>query len=177
MIKKICEYFAIFLSVLFLTFCVFLADVITCNDKYTENAGKNIVVLTGGRHRISYMLRLLREHNPQNIFISGVHEKTTLKNIFGNTDLTGVQIILGRQAKNTEGNAIEIREWVKNNGINSIVLVTSDYHMRRSRMEIRHVCADLQVFPCAVKSKFNWRFIKNCLHEFYKVIYVYCKNF
>ena len=177
MVKKICECFAVFLAVLFLAFCVFLADVVTYDDEYPARACENMVVLTGGRHRISYMLHILSKHQPANILVSGVHEKTSLRDIFGNVDLKGINVALGRQAKNTAGNAVEVSEWAKANGIHSIILITSDYHMRRGISELRHVNPNLKIFPCAVKSQFNWYFLQSCSKEFYRMIYVYWKNF
>lgn len=177
MIKKTCELFAILTALLFFAFCMFLVLVTDYSTECSPNVCNDMVVLTGGRHRISHMLHLMREHKPRNIFISGVYEKTTLKNLFGDADLKDVCVILGRQARNTEGNAAEISAWVKQHNISSVMLVTSDYHMKRGILELKHACADLKIFPCAVKSEFNWHFIKNCLYEFCKVIYVYCKNF
>ncbi len=176
MVKRICEFIAIFVAVLFFAFCIFLADVVTYDETYPADSCENMVVLTGGRHRISRMLHVLDTYKPANIFISGVYEKTTLKNIFGNVDVSGIHIILGKQARNTTGNALEISEWVKLNNITSIILITSDYHMKRGMLELKHQSPNLKIFPCAVKSKFNWHFLQNCAKEFYKTIYVCFKN-
>jgi uncharacterized SAM-binding protein YcdF (DUF218 family) len=134
-------------------------------------------VLTGGHNRISYAIGSANVYKPKNIFISGVYEKTTFKDIMQNRSTNGARVILGRKAQNTQENATEINDWIKQNNISEILLITSDYHLPRSIAELRHVNSDLKIFPCAVKSEFNLRFIGRCLKEFHKVTYVYIRNF
>ena len=38
---------------------------------------------------------------------------------------------------NTNGNAIEAKQWIEQNGIKTITLVTANYHMPRSLLEFK----------------------------------------
>ncbi|MDR1375412.1 MAG: YdcF family protein [Holosporaceae bacterium] len=153
---------------------IFIWNAISYEDRHDSRLA-NIVVLTGGRNRITHALHSVGDGEQSNIFISGVYEKTSLQDIFGDMKIDGARIILGREAKNTEGNATEIISWVKTNGIGEILLITSDYHMYRSIIELKHVGGKLRICPCAVKSKFNFNFLRNCIKEFHKVAYVHLK--
>lgn len=154
--------------------------------KQIDEPCDNIVILTGGRYRIRHIFNTVRDSEnfkPKNIFISGVHSKTSLKDIFvANMDLKNDQwlekikqcnFILGKNAHNTIENAEEIDEWVRDNSIKKVVLVTSDYHMRRSMMILKYKNRDLEVIPCAVRS-FHKRSL-TYLEESLKIIYTWIK--
>ena len=81
--------------------------------------------------------------------------------------------VLGKDARNTLENAEEVGEWVSRNNINKIVLVTSDYHMRRSMMILKHKNPKLEIIPCAVKSKRKGYLAY--LEESLKIIYTWIK--
>ena len=51
------------------------------------------------------------------------------------------------RARNTIGNAIEARRWVRKHGFRSVLLVTSNYHMPRTMVEFRHAMRDVEVVP------------------------------
>lgn len=128
---------------------------------------ENIVVLTGGKNRIALAFDSVKRFHAKNILISGVYKSTTLQDIVGDKDFEDVNIILGYEALNTEGNAEEIRGFVQDMGITSIVLVTSDYHMRRSLYEVKKHNENLIIFPLKVVSTFNLKFLILSFKEFY----------
>ncbi|MDR2107351.1 MAG: YdcF family protein [Holosporaceae bacterium] len=130
----------------------------------------NVAVLTGGRSRVFHALRSAEKCNPKNIFISGVHAKTTLKDILPEGEMKNVRIILGKKAKNTRENALEINEWSEKNNISEILLITSDYHMPRSISELKRVNGRLKILPYPVKSEPNLKFMWHCIKEFHKII-------
>ena len=45
-------------------------------------------------------------------------------------------VTLGYQAIDTQSNAIETAEWLRRERVKSLRLVTSDWHMRRARLEL-----------------------------------------
>jgi uncharacterized SAM-binding protein YcdF (DUF218 family) len=51
---------------------------------------------------------------------------------------------------NTLGNAIEIRKWAERRGFQSLVVVTSNYHMPRALAEIRHQIPQATLLPFPV---------------------------
>lgn len=97
-----------------------------------------IIVLTGGRNRISEGIKLLNDNLADKLFISGVPENISIRQIEKQAGIAAedeTKIELGRKAKNTIENAIETEEWIKKNDIKSIRLVTSSYHIPRSLQE------------------------------------------
>jgi uncharacterized SAM-binding protein YcdF (DUF218 family) len=134
-------------------------------------------VLTGDSKRITHAFHSVEAYKPKNIFISGVYEKTTLKDISQNRHLKNVGIILGKQAKNTKENALEIDKWAMENNISEILLITSDYHITRSILELKHVNGGLKIYPHEVKSDINLKFVWQCIKEFHKIVYVCIRNF
>ena len=45
-------------------------------------------------------------------------------------------VTLGYQAIDTQSNALETAEWLRRQRVESVRLVTSDWHMRRARLEL-----------------------------------------
>ncbi|MBH0237205.1 YdcF family protein [Methylobrevis sp. L22] len=110
-----------------------------------------IVVLTGGSDRISGGMALLREGHGRRLLISGVHPETSAAQI-ARVTATGPSILdccvdLDRRAANTIGNAVETARWASQHGFNSLIVVTSAYHMPRSMMELGHAMPDRQLIP------------------------------
>lgn len=113
-----------------------------------------IVVLTGGTGRVHEALALLNAKKASTLFISGIGKGANLNTtliLSGNLpdnilDLIG-QIQLGFEAENTRENAKEIAQWVKQNNIRSIRLVTSNYHTPRSLLEVTSELPDIKIIP------------------------------
>lgn len=110
----------------------------------------SIVVLTGGPGRIEKGLEFFAAGKSKYFFISGAHPDVLVKEIAalwkGKEPLPSCCIILGHKATTTTENAEETEEWTKNNEIKSILLVTSDYHMARARMELTHAMPNVQIW-------------------------------
>ena len=117
---------------------VLFARYINSYEIDTNTKTDAIIVLTGGRNRISEGIRLLNENLADRLFISGVPENISIRQIEKQAKIKADdenKIELGRKAKNTIENAIETEEWIKKNNIKSIRLVTSSYHIPRSLQE------------------------------------------
>jgi uncharacterized SAM-binding protein YcdF (DUF218 family) len=131
----------IFLWLVF--FLQFFSSIPLVNLNKTEHADA-IIVLTGGDKRLAVGFDLLSKGYATLLFVSGVNQSVTLFDIWQlsqkrglsvNSKLINCCVELGYNALNTRGNAIESVEWIEKNKINSILLVTSNYHMRRSYLE------------------------------------------
>ena len=100
-----------------------------------------IVVLTGGFQRIDQAVELLQTGAGKRLLISGVHPSTTGGQIRRNTqssaDLFKCCVDIGHDAIDTIGNANETANWIRDNGYRSILVVTNNYHMPRSLLELR----------------------------------------
>jgi uncharacterized SAM-binding protein YcdF (DUF218 family) len=132
------------------------------NSVPDDRAGA-IVVLTGGPHRVNVGFSLLAEHHSEKLLISGVNKKVSAAKLLslwreGNSGRPNPDggITLGYEARNTAENAREASEWIRQNGISSICLVTADYHLPRAIMEFNNLMPDLQISPYAVKAQ-TWR--------------------
>jgi uncharacterized SAM-binding protein YcdF (DUF218 family) len=109
-----------------------------------------IVVLTGGRFRLESGLDLLEEGKARKLFVSGVNQRVdreALLRVFGPVpDWTSCCIVLGHDADNTVGNARETAGWMRREGYRSLRLVTSWYHMPRSRLEFGRAMPGVRLF-------------------------------
>lgn len=113
-----------------------------------------IVVLTGGSERIGDAIDLLAQGYGQRLLISGVNERTSRDEIArlnpGQRRLFSCCVDLDYRARNTIGNAIETRRWVREHGFRSVIVVTSNYHMPRTLIELDHVLPRARKVPYAV---------------------------
>jgi uncharacterized SAM-binding protein YcdF (DUF218 family) len=125
-----------------------------------------VVVLTGGSRRIAAGLELLVRGEGRKLLISGVHPDVMKAEIASvdprAVDLSECCVILDYQATDTIGNAQETARWMKQEGFNSLTLVTGTYHMPRSLAEFRRAMPGVRivaypVFPENFKREAWWR--------------------
>lgn len=113
-----------------------------------------IVALTGGEDRIDEAVRLLVEGHGSRLLISGVNAKTSKDALQSQApapaELYDCCIDLGREARDTIGNATETQAWVEQHGFRTLIIVTSGYHMPRSIAELRRVLPGVALVPHAV---------------------------
>lgn len=110
-------------------------------------AADGIVVLTGGRDRIPDAVRLLMDNKGRRLLISGVNDRTSITDLVRIEpklhDLMECCVDLGRKATNTVGNAIETAQWAREKGYQSLLIVTSHYHMPRALQQIHALAPTL----------------------------------
>lgn len=136
-----------------------------------------VIVLTGGHGRITTGLNLFSQERAKHLFISGVHETVKKKEILnmwhGQTPLPKCCVTLGYEAKTTISNASEVKEWAKKNDIQSIILVTNDYHMSRAMLEFNYAMPSVTIHPHMIVGDIdfsNQSFWKNSLIEYNKLL-------
>lgn len=110
------------------------------------------VVLTGGSNRVHEGLALLAARRSPYLFISGVYpgvDAAEMVRLAGGADVwVPCCITLGYRARDTVGNAEEVAGFIHRSGVRSIRLVTSNYHMRRARLEFsRTMPSGLVIIP------------------------------
>ncbi|MBY0447997.1 MAG: YdcF family protein, partial [Hyphomonadaceae bacterium] len=76
-------------------------------------------------------------------------------------ELIACCVDLGREASDTIGNASETAAWATAHGYNTILLVTEDYHMPRSLLELQLAMPAVRIIPYPVASRLSkpslWR--------------------
>jgi uncharacterized SAM-binding protein YcdF (DUF218 family) len=144
------------LVVLALGFFLFVSKVPDEEVNLTRNAD-GIVVLTGAANRIPDALELLNAKHGKRLLISGVHPTTRAKEIARlmplNQQVFDCCVDLDRSALNTFGNALETRRWARERGFNSLIIVTSNWHMPRAMVELAHQLPDVVLIPYPVLSE------------------------
>ena len=107
------------------------------------------VVLTGAQGRIMHGMIMLYEGRINKLFISGVDEDVPAQDLF--TSAGGAlgqqlykrfksQITLGKDAKSTRGNAIEVRKFItKDPRDKKLIIITTNYHIPRGIHEFHRV--------------------------------------
>ncbi len=125
--------FALIYIVGFVAFVYFSAQ---DNQNLKIDSNSLVVIVTGGGDRIKEGIKLANEYDAY-ILISGVYSKSSVRDIL---EINGIdkepqpeKLFVGHFAQNTKENAIEADICVSNNGLNRIVLVTSNYHGLRSK--------------------------------------------
>lgn len=112
-----------------------------------------IVVLTGGPGRVQRGIDLLAAGDARRMLVSGVDRRVRPADIAATyhvgPDLLA-RIDLGRSAVDTRSNALETRRWIAAHQYRSVRLITTDWHMRRARFELRQVLNGVKVVRDAV---------------------------
>lgn len=119
-----------------------------------------IVALTGGDgDRLTTGMKLLQEGRGRRLLISGVNPKVEDKDVYdvldGAPELIACCVDLGRQAKDTLGNASETAKWAGRNGFSRLIVVTDDYHMPRSLAELHVAMPEAQLIPYPVATRLS----------------------
>ena len=123
----------------------------------SESRTDAIVVLTGGAGRLRQGLELLAQQKAQKLFVSGVYRGVDVEELLIISQQSPEElqccVILGYEADNTEGNAIETANWMREQGFTSLRLVTASYHMPRSLLEFRRAMPEMTIIPHPIMSK------------------------
>jgi uncharacterized SAM-binding protein YcdF (DUF218 family) len=115
-----------------------------------------IVALTGGGSRLDVAVALFEKGKGERLLISGVNTQTTkreLKKLLHGKRRFDCCADLGYAAENTFGNAKEAAAWTRFHHFQSILIVTSRYHMPRAIAEFRDVMPDVKRIPYPVEAE------------------------
>jgi uncharacterized SAM-binding protein YcdF (DUF218 family) len=113
-----------------------------------------IIVLTGGQSRIDAALDLLKSGKGRRLLISGVNptaSREALRVATGaDTALFECCVDIDNAALDTIGNAEESAKWVEQHAYGSVILVTNNYHMPRSLLEMHRLLQKARLEPYPV---------------------------
>jgi len=143
---------ALLVAAVMLGFLVFAnATTRPVNDASPRAAA--IVALTGGAQRIRAAGQLLQSKQAGRLLISGVNRvvsRAKLRRMLAiDSELFACCVDIDYAAQNTRGNAVETRKWAMKHEFDSLIVVTSSYHMPRSLTELSHLlpAVDLLAYP------------------------------
>ena len=124
-----------------------------------EIQSEALVVITGDRNRISKALELLQNQPHTWLLISGVSKKASLPELavlhaeplkLNPSQLD--RIVLDSNATSTVENAQETEKILQEKGAQSMILITSDYHMLRA-LNVFKKWVNAKIIPFAVGSE------------------------
>lgn len=131
----------------FLWFTTLLPTTAVSDERSTDA----IVVLTGGSDRLGVALDLLSAEKAGKLFVSGVYRGVDVRQLLDlsqhSPEDLSCCVVLGYEADNTRGNAVETAAWMKDQGFTSLRLVTATYHMPRSLLEFHRLMPDIEIVP------------------------------
>ena len=123
-----------------------------------EQTTDAVIVPTGGAGRIAQGLQVLDDGLAERMLVSGVDREVRPEEFAAEFEVDDAQmeccVTLGFAAVDTRSNAAEIAQWVVDNEVKSLRLVTTDWHMRRAANELdRTLPGDVTVVRDAVPSE------------------------
>ena len=131
-------------------------SLIPSEEVQLDRKADGIVVLTGAAARIPDAIELLADERGKRLLISGVYRATKSREIGRTTPLYSKYfsccIDLDRSALNTFGNALQTKRWAHEHNFNSLIVVTSNWHMPRAMAELKHQLPEVTLIPYPVIS-------------------------
>jgi len=178
LLKRFIKLTSVIVFLWLMGFSVFLFSIPAKPSKnYLETEA--FIIFTGGTNRVSTGIEEFTKSKADKILISGVGINVSKADIVSrlpeihenlNND---EKIVLGRIANSTFSNATETAIFVQLNKVKSITVVTSNYHMPRSRILLANKIPDTQVeyLPIVTKEKGQFfRKIGLLLSEYHKSV-------
>jgi uncharacterized SAM-binding protein YcdF (DUF218 family) len=173
---------AVLTGALFFGGFLYFADVVTSLSAPPDVKADAIVVLTGGSQRLNQAIDLLSRGAGERLLISGVHPSTTRNQIRRLTEspdrIFSCCVDIGYEALDTVGNAAETVDWIRKHDYRRVLVVTNNYHMPRSLLELRRAdpVTDFIAYPVVnsdLKAR-NWfadpQTLRVMLSEYLKII-------
>ena len=137
-----------------------------------------------GLTAVELMAKVLRESEDKVTIVATGPQTNVASLLLAHPELKD-KIQLGYMADSTYTNALETSQWIKENQLNNIILVTSFYHMPRSLLEMHHRLPNLEVtpysiFPRQIGESTHWIYTNyawQLLLEYNKFLITYSKYF
>ena len=135
-------------------FALFATHVSELTTPENPAAADAIIVLTGGQSRIDAALDLLKSGKGERLLISGANPSSGREALRAATgadkQLFKCCVDIDHAALDTIGNAEESAKWVEQHAYSSVILVTNNYHMPRSLLEMHRLLANARLDPYPV---------------------------
>jgi uncharacterized SAM-binding protein YcdF (DUF218 family) len=114
-----------------------------------------MLVLGGDPEREDFAAEFARQHPNLSIWVSGVGNPRNTEEVFFKAGVSSELLHIDQSARDTVTNFTTLVDKLRAQGINSVYLITSDYHMRRARVigEIVFGSRGIALKPVSVPSK------------------------
>jgi len=171
----------LFLILVLSHFIFFLLLVKNFKSDYTTiKSIDSIVVLTGDKFRISKGMEILSNGIGEKLLLSGVNKNIKLTNIMNEfpkyKNFFDCCVEIENISSNTFENSRETFLWLEKNKYNSVLIVSSDYHMPRAKLEFEKFLNTKNTYYHPVNSNNNLkgiRKIKKLFLEYVKYMRTY----
>ncbi len=148
-IKKFFKWTFILLALYTLFGFVYFTNAIPMQPATMSSAPQGIAVFTGTRARLEEGFETLRRYPDSRLLISGVNQGTSVSQLIRASRARccppAERVTLDYKAQDTAENAQETAKWARANNVQKLFLVTSNYHMPRSILELNHSAPDLDI--------------------------------
>ena len=146
-------FYSIILLILlfFLYFLKYFIEVhSSAKNNYQNKSYDAAVVLTGDKYRINKGLELIKEDIVNKLLISGVNKDINkyqiAKQYINFKELFNCCIEIENKSRNTFENARESYLWMKNNNFKSLIIISSSYHLPRTKLEFSRFIKEENIF-------------------------------
>jgi uncharacterized SAM-binding protein YcdF (DUF218 family) len=131
---------------LWFTGLVLFTSIIPSAPPQTVITTDGIAIFTGGKTRLHVALDLFQQQKGNYLLISGVNPDSTLPQVIKTLPHRD-HITLDYNALDTHGNAEQTAKWASQYQIKTLRLITSNYHMPRSLLELRVLLPRVDIIP------------------------------
>lgn len=151
-------------------------------EKFFKNPPDLIVIFTGDSGRIPYGIKLAKDFNQSNIFITGVYNKNSVETLIDplqiDDEINPNLLEIDYFARNTVENVLSTLRFLRQKkGFNNILVVSHDYHIPRIKAIFGHTRTDndkYSIYYTGLKSDYSeLRNLKVLYKEVYKFIRTY----
>jgi uncharacterized SAM-binding protein YcdF (DUF218 family) len=148
-----------------LGFLAFVENISGMRQPELTEAADGIVALTGGQNRLEAAASLFAEGKGRRLLISGVNpsidKKDLLKAVGGDPAKFSCCVDIDHEALETVGNAAQTAAWAKDHGFDQLILVTNNYHIPRSLLELKRAAPKVTFIPWPVVNSdlANWSWV------------------
>lgn len=114
-----------------------------------------LLVLGGATERENFAAEFARQHPELPIWVSGGSNPEYTRSVFADAGIEPHRVHIDRAAVDTVTNFTTLADELRSKGIDSVYLITSDYHMRRAQVigEIVFGSRDIYMKPVSVPSR------------------------
>jgi uncharacterized SAM-binding protein YcdF (DUF218 family) len=147
------------------------------SEKYDNQKADVLLILTGGSERLNEGFKIFKSTDAKRIIISGVGEgvkKSDFSKYFSSYSVDPKLVILGKTALDTVGNALEANIFMQTNDYKKMLVVTSIYHLPRTKIVFALENPDIDVsYHCVISNNYlsrSWNNIDIIISEYNKTL-------